>query len=412
MPVTLTAPRVLTGTSDLGPGWVRLDGGLVTGVGSGRPPGAVDVVLTTGVLAPGLLDAQVNGAFGVDFAGADDVARAGVLDALPTSGVTAVVPTVITAPVAELVTDLRRLRAAAAALAARPGAARLLPAHVEGPFLAERRRGAHPRELLRDPAPDVVDALLEAGADGVLGYVTLAPERSGAIEAIGRFVRAGVQVAVGHSDADEATVHAAADAGATLVTHLYNAQRPMHHRDPGVVGAALVDDRLTCGLIVDGYHVLPAAVRVAFTCKPGRIMLVTDAMAALGMPEGTYALGGQRVVVREGEPPRLDDGTLAGAAGRLDDAIGLAVAAGVPLQQAVEAATRVPADAMRHYRLGRLVPGGPADLVWLAPDGDHPLRARATWVGGVLAHDGGLPTATPSSPAPDPAPDPIMEDVR
>jgi N-acetylglucosamine-6-phosphate deacetylase len=389
MPLTMTAPRVLTGTSDLGAGWVRIDGGLVTGVGSGTPPTRPDVELPAGVLAPGLVDAQVNGAFGADFAGADVPAWIGVLTKLPSTGVTAVVPTFITAKIADLVGDLQRLRSARAELAALPAAARALPAHVEGPFLSPARRGAHQEDLLCDPEPDRVDALLEAGADGVLGYLTLAPERAGAIEAIGRIVTAGVQVAVGHSDADEATVHAAADAGASIVTHLYNAQRPMRHRDPGVVGAALVDDRLTCGLIVDGYHVRRAAVRVAFTCKPGRIMLVTDAVAALGMPEGRYELGGQRIVVTEGEPPRLEDGTIAGAAGRLDDAIGLAVGAGVPLQQAVEAATRVPAEAMRQYRLGRLVPGGPADLVWLAPEGDHPFRAQATWVGGTVAHDTG-----------------------
>ncbi|HEY6793376.1 MAG TPA: N-acetylglucosamine-6-phosphate deacetylase [Kineosporiaceae bacterium] len=398
MPVTITAPRLLTGRLDHAPGWVRLNGGTVVTAGPGAPPEPADLELPTGVLAPGLVDAQLNGAFGVDVAGAEEDAWAAMLRRLPTTGVTAVVPTVITAPLPALLADLHRSRRVRARLAAERGLARALPLHVEGPFLAERRRGAHPLEHLIDPTPAAVDALLAAGADGALGYLTLAPERAGALAAVRRLVEAGVSVSVGHSDADQATVHAAADAGATLVTHLFNAQRPLGHRDPGVVGAALVDDRLTCGLIVDGDHVLPAAVRVAFSCKPEQIMLVTDAMAALGMPPGRYLLGGREVVVRAGGPPRLPDGTLAGAAGRLDDAIGLTVAAGVGLQQAVEAATRVPADALRQSHLGRLEPGCAADLVWLAADGDHPLRARATWIGGVVAHDDGLPVAAPPTP--------------
>jgi N-acetylglucosamine-6-phosphate deacetylase len=308
------------------------------------------------------------------------------------------VPTFITASVEELAGSLRALAARRTALAALPGATRVLSAHIEGPFLSERRRGAHRVECLTDPTREAVDALLAAGADGALGYVTLAPERAGALEAIRRLVAGGVRVSVGHTDADEPTVHAAADAGATLVTHLYNAQRPLRHRDPGVVGAALVDDRLTAGLIVDGHHVLPAAVRIAFTCKPGRIMLVTDGTAALGMPEGRYVLGGEEIVVRPDEPPRRADGTIAGAAGRLDDAVGLTVAAGVPLREAVEAATRVPADAIGRPDLGRLAPGVRADLVWLAADGDRPLRARATWIDGALVHDAGrLGTPDPVS---------------
>lgn len=386
---TISAPRVLTGADDLGPGWVRLEGASVADLGPGEPPGRPDVVLPTGVLAPGLVDAQVNGAFGVDLAEADADDWATVVRSLPRTGVTAFVPTFITAPVDDLAGALRRLRALQLRLAAVPHGARVLPAHLEGPFLAERRRGAHRAEILQDPTPDAVDALVAAGREGgpgsVLGYVTLAPERAGAVAAIERLTAHGVRVAIGHTDADEAAVHAAADAGATLVTHLYNAQRPLRHRDPGVVGAALVDDRLICGLIVDGHHVEAAAVRIAFSCKPGRIMLVTDAVAALGMPEGRYVLGGQEVVVREGEPPRRADGTIAGADGRLDDAIALTVAAGVPLRDAVEAATRVPAAAMGRPDLGLLAPGGPADLVWLDAVDDHPLRARTTWIAGEVA---------------------------
>lgn len=384
MSFIIAAARVLTGTADLGPGWVRIDGRRIAALGAGPPPRSPDVELRSGVLAPGLVDAQVNGAFGVDFATADGTDWLNVARALPGTGVTAAVPTFITAPVPELADTLRRFGAVRPGLAATAGITRMLPAHVEGPFLSARRRGAHRRDCLADPTSERVTALIDAGrqAGGSLGYVTLAPERDGAMAAIRQFVSHGVRVAIGHTDAEEEQVRAAADAGATLVTHLYNAQRPFRHRDPGVVGAALVDDRLTSGLIVDGYHVRPAAVRIAFSCKPGRIMLVTDAVAALGMPAGTYVLGGQDLTVREGGPPCRSNGTIAGAAGRLDDAIALTVSAGVPLQEAVEAATRIPAAAVNRPDLGRIAPGSPADLVWLDAEGDRPLRARATWIDG------------------------------
>jgi N-acetylglucosamine-6-phosphate deacetylase len=137
-------------------------------------------------------------------------------------------------------------------------------------------------------------------------------------------------------------------------------------------------------LIVDGRHVLAPSVRVAMATAPGRIMLVSDAVAALGMPPGRYVLGAGEIIVRADEPPTRPDGTIAGAAGRLDDAIGLAVAAGAGLRAAVEAATRIPADALGRPDLGRLRPGAVADLVWLAPQGRRPVRARAVWRAGLL----------------------------
>jgi N-acetylglucosamine-6-phosphate deacetylase len=395
MPFTIAADRFLTGlpTADHepGPGWVRIADGRIEAVGNGRPDRPADVHLGSGVLVPGLVDAQVNGAFGVDLADADPDGWRSVVTRLPQVGVTAFVPTFITAPVPELAAALRRYAALRPVLDALPAAARTLGVHLEGPFLSPARRGAHRADLLTDPTAEAIDALLEAGAGGALRYVTLAPERSGADAAIRRLVAAGVAVSVGHCDASAEQVHAAAEAGARLVTHLYNGQRPLHHRDPGVVGAALADRRLTCGLIADGHHVLPDAIAVAFAAAPGRIMLVSDALSALGVPAGRYRLGGQDVLVgADGEPARRAEGTLAGAATGLDGAVGVAVAAGVPLQRAVEAATRVPADALGRPDLGRLMPGAAADLVWLDGADDARLRARATWVGGRLAH-GDLP---------------------
>lgn len=375
----ITAPEVLLDDDLVRDGWVALDGERITAVGSGAPPRPVTWALPDGVLAPGLLDAQCNGAFGVDLVAADDDAWDLVLRTLPTTGVTAVVPTFITAP-------LPRLREALLTAAGRierarrepqPGRARALGVHVEGPFLSERRRGVHEADLLRDPTPEDLRVLLDAGGDALL-VMTVAPERDGATAAIDQLVLAGVRVAIGHSDATEQQVRAAADAGASLVTHLYNAQRPFHHREPGVVGAALTDERLTSGLIADLQHVAPAGILLAFQAASGRIMLVTDATAALGMPPGTYHLGGQPTTVREGGPPVRADGTVAGSDLRLDAAIANAVRCGIDPADALLAATRVPADALGREDLGRLLPGAFADLVWLGPD----WHARRTWIAG------------------------------
>lgn len=412
----LTAPRVLLGDRLASDGWVALVAGRIAKVGTGTPPSAPTRHLGAGVLAPGLVDAQVNGAFGTDLVDADDAAWDRIRAELPRTGVTAFVPTFITAPIPVLTAALQRVRgrpgvpdrgaAVGAAVRARgradapawsgrrPGAAppgaRVVGIHVEGPFISAARRGAHNAVHLCDPSPETVAALLDAGGDA-LAYVTLAPERDGALDAIRQLTAAGVRVAIGHSDADDGRAIAAVDAGASLVTHLYNAQRPFGHRDPGVVGAALSDPRLTCGVIVDLEHVAPTAVRVAFAAGTGRIMLVTDAIAALGMPPGTYALGGQPTEVRAGAAPVRSDGTLAGSALRLDAAVANTIACGIDPAVALTAATRVPADALGAPDLGRLAPGAAADLVWL----DETWSARTTWVAGdVVFGAEQLPTVT------------------
>ena len=372
------APRVVADSVPLGPACVAVSDGVILGVAAGETYGGVppDVVLPSGVLVPGLVDMQINGCFGVDFVAADPAGWAEVSARLPETGVTSFVPTFITAPVPDLVAGLRRT----AALPADLGGARVLGVHVEGPFLSAARHGAHDPALLRDPTPEAVDALIEA-APGLLRMHTLAPERPGALAAIRRLVDAGVLVSVGHSDATAEQTEAAADAGARLVTHLFNAMRPLHHREPGVVGQGLADPRLTCGLIADLHHVAAPICRLAFAAAPGRIVLVTDAVAAAGMPPGTYDLGGQQVSVDPLGLPRRADGTIAGSGLRLDAAIANVVAAGVDLRSAVDAASRLPADILGRPDLGRIEAGGTADLVWLGDD----LSARATWLAGRLA---------------------------
>ena len=379
------------GRAILEPGYVAVTAGRVAAVAQGRPPRAPDIALASGILLPGFVDLQVNGYFGEEFRVADADGWARVVTRLPQTGVTALLPTFVTAPPGALGAALRAASALLPALPTR--AARVLGVHAEGPFLSPARKGAHHEAWITDPTPAAVDELLEAG-QGVLRLVTLAPERDGALAAIDRLTGAGVLVSVGHSDATARQVAAAADHGARMVTHLFNAQRPLHHREPGVVGQALADQRLTSGLIADLHHVSPQVCVMAVHAAPGRICAVTDAAACAGMPPGRYLLGGEPIELPpgEGEPPVRDDGTLAGSTLRMDAAVANLVTAGVGLAEAVAAGSRVPADLIGRPDLGRIAPGAAADLTWL----DDDLRARATWIGGELVYSR---AGRPGSPA-------------
>jgi N-acetylglucosamine-6-phosphate deacetylase len=353
-----------------------LGDGDVVEVGEGAPPRPADVALADGILVPGFVDLQVNGYFGVELQAARPEGWAAVVRRLPETGTTAFLPTFITAPLDQLLVSLRETASFHADL---PIGARILGVHLEGPFIAATRRGAHHQDWIIDPTPAAIDRLLAAG-DGLVRLVTLAPERPGGLAAVTELTAAGVLASVGHSDATAAQVACAADVGARMVTHLFNAQRPLHHREPGVVGQALADGRLTSGLIADLHHVSPQACLIAFAAAPGRIALVTDAAACAGMPPGRYLLGGEPIELPpgDGQPPVRADGTLAGSALRLDTAVANMVTAGVDLADAIAAATVIPADLIGCPGLGRIAPGAAGDLVWLGPD----LQARATWIGG------------------------------
>jgi N-acetylglucosamine-6-phosphate deacetylase len=387
--VLITAPRVIpadAGNQVLAPGYVTVTAGITSAVGHGPPPRAPDVALPSGALLPGFVDLQVNGYYGEEFQNANAAGWAEVAARLPQTGVTAFLPTFVTAPPGALAAALR---AAAALVPALPtgGSARVLGVHAEGPFISPARSGAHDEAWITEPLPAAVDELLAAG-QGVLRLVTLAPERDGAMAAISRLADAGVLVSVGHSDATARQVAEAADHGARMVTHLFNAQRPLHHREPGVVGQALSDQRLTSGLIADSHHVAPQVCVLAFRAAPGRICLVTDAAACAGMPPGSYLLGGAPIELPpgDGEPPVRGDGTLAGSALRMDVAVANMIAAGIGEAEAAAAACRVPADLIGRPDLGRIAAGAAADLVWLDDDRGGDLRARATWIGGELAY--------------------------
>lgn len=383
----LTSPAPI-----LAPGYLTCEDGKITGVGTGPPPRRPDIELSSGFLLPGLIDLQVNGYFGVELSDADPDGWARVVHRLPETGTTSFLPTFITSPVDEIIAALRRVAGFAGGLSLtgnadpdsprrpRAGAgARVLGVHLEGPFISARRHGAHNPAWIIKPREDTIDALLAAGT-GLVRVMTLAPEIDGAMAAIKQLTAAGVLVSIGHSDATAQQVSAAATGGASMITHLFNAQRPLHHREPGVVGQALADKRLTSGLIADLHHVAGQVAAIAFLAAPGRICLVTDAAACAGMPQGSYILGGEPIDLPDGagSPPVRADGTLAGSVLRMDAAVANMVAVGVGLPEAVGAATTIPADLIGRPDLGRITPGAAADLTWLSDD----LTAVATWVAG------------------------------
>jgi N-acetylglucosamine-6-phosphate deacetylase len=328
----------------------------------------------------GLVDVQVNGAFGVDFARATPNDWVTVSRRLPATGVTAYVPTFITAPVSELGVSLDRTSAAQRAQAATGPQARILGAHLEGPFISELRAGAHDAGLMVDPGPaQLAELLATAERRAVLRIVTLAPERAGALDAIRALAAAGILVSLGHTDADGACASHAADAGARFVTHLFNAMRGLDHRVSSLAGRVLADPRFHVGLIADLHHVDPDLVSLVLRAAPDRAVLVTDAVAAAGLPPGRYQLGGAEVTTTREDPlPRRSDGVLAGSVLRLDEAVRNVAGRGVPLEHAMLAASRNPADALGRTDLGRIEHGALADLVWWSDE----LEVRQVWVGG------------------------------
>ena len=373
-PLVLAAPRLLAPGGTWTAGAVTVADGRIERLHDAPPPGAEH--LPSGALTPGLLDIHNNGAFGVDFATADPASWRRVRTELARRGVTAVEPTVITAPLPDLLDAMDRIDAATQD----PAGARLLGAHLEGPFLAPDRRGAHRADWIQLPTEAALDTLLNHPATPrVLRTITLAPERPGGLAAVRRLSEAGIIVSVGHSDATAAQTIAAAAAGATMVTHVFNAMSPLSHRAPGVPGAALTDPRLWCCLIVDGAHVDPVACRLVFQAAPGRVIAVSDSIIAAGLPPGTVSeFGGLPIVVDPTGLCRRLDGTISGAGIVLDEGLRRMIALGIDPAIVLHAATEAPATALGRDDLGRLQPGAHADLVWW----DDDWVPRRVWIGG------------------------------
>jgi N-acetylglucosamine-6-phosphate deacetylase len=345
-------------------------------------------------IVPGLLDIQVNGAFGDDFA--DAGARMDVIcRQMPRFGVTGFAPTIVTSAA-------KAYRPAIANLArsAGTGEARVLGIHIEGPYISPKHPGTHDPAQIRLPDISETSSWLDAGP---IAWFTLAPELPGAVDLVCLLVSRGVRVSMGHTDATWDDAARAADAGATMATHLFNAMRPFRHRDPGVAGYALATD-LATGFIADGNHVAFETIRLVAHAKgPDRLHLVTDALAGLGMPPGRYWLAG-REYVSDGTCGRLPDGTLSGSLLPMNLALGnLVEKAGLEPALAVRCATLNPARALGlEDRLGRVEVGREADLALLGGD----WTVLATVVGGDLAYEAGEAREAAAAPEPSEIPSP------
>ena len=385
----LAGGRIVTPGGVLSPGWIRLAGPLIDAVGSGGARDQPALDLRGQWVLPGFVDMHVHGGGGASFTEGTDSEARKAAEFHRAHGSTTMLASLVTAPLAEL-------EARAAMLAGLADDGIIAGLHLEGPFLSPARRGAQdPRHML---APDVaVFERLHAAARGHLRVITLAPELPGAARVIEAATRAGVTVAAGHTDATADVTLAAVDAGATHATHLFNGMRPLHHREPGAAGALLDRDEVTCEVIADGVHLHDIAIRLAARVKgPGRLVLVSDAMAAAGMPDGRYRLGSMRVTVAGGVARLLEDpahpgdsaqpgdpakvgptatvGAIAGSTATLAGVVRHAIAAGLPVPDVAAAASTTPARVLGiGHRTGALSPGLAADLVVC----DDDFRPRA-----------------------------------
>lgn len=312
------------------------------------------------VLSPGLIDWQVNGALGIDLVNADADELRTVSDLLCSRGVTSYCPTAVSAPLNVLVDFATRLRVRSP----NPSTARTLGVHLEGPFLARSAAGAHPIDHLHPPTREEAESVR---ATPGIAVMTVAPELPGALALIEMLSSSGVVVSLGHTAATSTDARAALDAGASAVTHLFNAMPALHHREPGLVGTALTDQRATIGLIADGVHVHDDVVRLAFGAAPDRIALVSDATAAAAMPPGSYDVGATTFIVDDDGRARTPAGTLAGSTVLLDDCVRHCISVGIDPALALRAATETPARMLGRGDIGRLAAGCHADLArWSA----------------------------------------------
>ncbi|MGY6534747.1 MAG: N-acetylglucosamine-6-phosphate deacetylase [Pararhodobacter sp.] len=346
--------------------------------GARLPSGAARQVLGRGGIVPGFVDLQVNGGDGVMLGAGTDAATIARLCACHARlGATAIMPT--------LITDRPEVTGgviAAAIAAHRAGVPGYLGLHLEGPHLDRRRAGAHDPALIRPMGADDLALYCQAAAALPAFMVTLAPEGA-TPDQIAALTRAGAIVALGHSDCTAEAVYAAQDAGARVVTHLFNAMSPFSHRAPGLTGAALDADGLACGLIADGWHAAPQALRLAMRAKPrDALFLVSDAMALAGSEQDSFELGGRSIRRAPGEPGlpgrlTLADGTLAGADLTLPQAVAHLVGCGAPPERAIAMASRIPAQVIG-ADAGRLYPGARADFLHL----DDAMHLCGVWQAG------------------------------
>ncbi len=382
MPETIVIKgNVLTPREQIGGGSVVVEDGRIAEVSEGKAPQGRVLDFEGCYVVPGFVDIHVHGGAGEDVMDASDGGLDRLSLFLAAGGVTSFLATTNTDSQERTLKAVREIGEAA-----KRGTrgARLLGLHMEGPYISMERSGAQNRAHIRLPALDELgQASLEAG--GSLRMVTLAPEVDGALEAVRWLASRGIVPAAGHTDATYDEARAGIEAGIRHASHLFNGMRSLHHREPGLVGAALDDERVTVELIADCYHIHPAVLRIVARLKgAGRTALVSDSIAAAGLPDGDYSLGGMKVAVRHGKS-LLESGTLAGSTIRLCDAVrNMVEKADVPLREAVEMASTTPARvAGAADRKGSIAPGMDADITVL----DRGLSVMLTMVEGRVVYE-------------------------
>lgn len=363
----ITARRLITDTGEIVYPVISVEDGLIIGIEEGEANGSTET------LTAAFFDIHVHGARSFDFMASDAAGIAEVGRFLVTRGVAHYLPTTVTAPLDLTLKALEKLANAiehpvSVSLAA--PVAVPVGIHLEGPFVSHGKRGVHPEVSIREPSVELFDRLQEA-ARGNIRLITLAPELPHALELIEHVTRAGVRVSMGHSTATAEETLAAIAAGATSSTHLFNAMRPLDHREPGIVGTVLDRDDIYAEAICDGVHVHPAILRLWLKVKgEERAILVTDGMSATGVPDGTYTLGDFDVVVKNGVC--LSGETLAGSVLTMDKAVAnVQKFTGTSLGAAVRLASRNPARMMGMSQLSQMAPGTPANFNVFDAAGDH-----------------------------------------
>jgi N-acetylglucosamine-6-phosphate deacetylase len=380
--IVLSANRLYTPQEEITAPLVFIEDGLISELSSRAqrevPANAAEIDLAhdfpDAILAPGFLDIHMHGGAGLDVMRASAADLPHLNKFLTKHGVTGYFPTTVAAPLEQTCTALGRLADAIDAAQrshSNNGEAQAQPLgiHLEGPFLSHKRRGVHPPENLVEPTLEIFDRLWQA-ARGQVRMMTIAPELPGALEVIAEGARRKVCVSIGHSDALVEAARAAVHAGARHATHTFNAMRPLDHRDPGILAEVLTDRQLTADIIADGIHVAPEVVQLFLQAKgKDGSVLITDATAATGMPDGIYQLGPIQVEVKNGRCTM--DGKLAGSVLTMDRAVrNITQFAGWSLQDAVRAATLNPARAVGFKRCGVIAPGTEANIVLMSSAGE------------------------------------------
>lgn len=384
------ASRILTPDEEISDGIIIVEGSRITGVGHRDtmriPAGPTDFVASGMTVVPGFIDLHIHGAGGHDVMEGNARALDRITSTVARHGTTSIVATTVTAPIEDTCHSLEGIaryihnhESAEDPSKEDRLAAEILGVHLEGPFISKARRGVHPLDAITKPSVELLDKFIKT-ANGLVRILTIAPELPGAMGVIAHAVAAKIVVALGHTDADYGQARAAIEAGARHSVHIYNAMRPFTHRDPGVVGAILTDPDVTAEIIADLVHVAGPAIQVLIGTKGfDTVLLVSDGIAATGMPDGNYRLGNFEVTVKDGVA-RNSEGKLAGSTLTLDRALRNVVALGVPLTDAIRMATVLPARRLGLAgKKGIIAVGADADLVALTPD----LRVAAVMTRGM-----------------------------